>query len=83
MPDSISRPINWADYEQGRSSPRQGSVGSLGSHVQFDTPSPVGSPDRLRIPGATDPEGQTLKHRRSVHEVPLGGEPIALGFRLT
>ncbi|KAL9125774.1 MAG: hypothetical protein Q9217_005077 [Psora testacea] len=50
MPDlTPKRPINWEDYEYGRS-PRQGSTGSLGSHVQFEASSLVPGLDHSKIP---------------------------------
>ncbi|MDI1492429.1 MAG: hypothetical protein OHK93_003643 [Ramalina farinacea] len=58
----------WEDYERGRS-PRQGSSGSFGSHVQFDdVATPPGASDRLAVPrnhDDGDDAEETLKHRRS------------------
>lgn len=61
-------PFNWEDYEHGRSS-SVGSEGSLGSHVQFDAPSPTATSGRLSIPqrsaGDGESDGKYLRHRRS------------------
>ena len=55
--------INWDDYERGR----DGSVGSAGSRIRFDTGSPSAASDHLNIPhpenGDGEPEGN-LRHRR-------------------
>ena len=60
-------PFNWEDYERGRSS-SVASEGSLGSHVQFDAPSPTATSGRLNIPhrnaGDRDSDGANLRHRR-------------------
>lgn len=67
MPGPKSKnPFNWEDYEQGRSS-SVGSEGSLGSHVQFDAPSPTATSGRLNIPqrnGGDREDGDHLRHRR-------------------
>lgn len=63
-------PFNWEDYERGRSS-SVGSEGSLGSHVQFDAPSPTSPSGRLNIPqrhdGDHESDGAHLRHRRYAH----------------
>ena len=63
-------PLNWEDYERGRSS-SVGSEGSLGSHVQFDTPSLSATSGRLNIPqrhdGDRESDGAYLRHRRYAH----------------
>lgn len=68
MPGSKAKtPFNWEDYERGRSS-SIASEGSLGSHVQFDAPSPSGTLGRLNIPqrndGDHESDGAHLRHRR-------------------
>ncbi|CAF9906195.1 hypothetical protein IMSHALPRED_004126 [Imshaugia aleurites] len=61
-------PFNWEDYEHGRSS-SVASEASLGSHVQFDAPSPAATSGRLNIPqsngGDGESDGDHLRHRRS------------------
>ncbi|KAL6719636.1 hypothetical protein ACLMJK_001557 [Lecanora helva] len=74
MPDSNSKkPLNWEDYEYGRS-PRNASDVSLGGgsgHVQFDGPSPSATSGRLNVPrtdgsNAHSPSGShDLRSRRS------------------
>ena len=68
---TAGKPINWEDYEYGRSSRRQGSVGSNGSHVRFDASPPQGAlpSDRHRQNGGTGTDGNdgsehALRHRR-------------------
>ena len=60
-------PFSWEDYEHGRSS-SVGSETSLGSHVQFDAPSPTATSGRLNIPqrhgGDRESDGEYLRHRR-------------------
>ena len=60
-------PLYWEDYEHGRSSSVT-SEGSLGSHVQFDAPSPTATSGRLNIPqrngGDAGSDGDYLRHRR-------------------
>lgn len=68
MPGSKAKtPLSWEDYERGRSS-SIASEGSLGSHVQFDTPSPSGTFGRLNTPqrhdGDHESDGAYLRHRR-------------------
>ena len=68
MPDpKAKRPFNWEDYHRGRSS-SVASEGSLGSHVQFDAPSPTATSGRLNIPqrngGDHESDGEHLRHRR-------------------
>jgi len=74
MPGSSSKKSsNWDDYEHGRSS-RHGSEASLGSHVQFDEPSPSATSGRLNIPprnSNSDSHGDLhdlhgLRHKRCV-----------------
>lgn len=61
-------PFNWEDYERGRSS-SVGSEGSLGSHVQFDAPSPTPTSGRLNISqrngGDRESDGDHVRRRRS------------------
>ena len=62
------KPLNWEDYERGRSSPRQGSIGS----IRFESP-----PAEVRRPlqklgegngnGNGDGNGGGLRHRRFVN----------------
>ena len=66
MPESSANwPLNWEDYEAGRSQ-RHGSESSLGSHVQFDE----AASNRHRVPHPDEHRGQspraseTLRHRR-------------------
>lgn len=68
MPDPKAKnPFNWEDYEHGRSS-SVASGASLGSHVQFDTPSLTATSARLDIPqrndGDRESDGDYLRHRR-------------------
>ncbi|KAG8532006.1 uncharacterized protein KY384_003642, partial [Bacidia gigantensis] len=63
-------PTNWEEYEYGRS-PRQGSTGSMGSHVQFDT-TPTGAgphdflnPERPSHGGAQSADGLRRQTSRS------------------
>ena len=72
------KPINWEDYEYGRSSPRHGSVGSSGSHIRFNASPPQGAlpSDRHRqsgegINGNDSPE-HSLRHRRYAPRTLLG-----------
>ena len=86
MTDSASkRPMNWEDYEYGRS-PRQGSTGSLGSHVQFDAPpTPTGVSDRLQVPrssGDGENAGETLRRRRFVSTFDVRMTPRVLTLLL-
>lgn len=71
---SSKKPLNWEDYDSGRQS-RHGSEASLGSHVQFDEPSPSATSGRLNIParnenGGNAPEQGDLHnlHRRRFAE---------------
>lgn len=65
------KPINWEDYEYGRSSRRDGSVGSSGSRVRFDASPPQGAlpSDRHRQNGGNGTNGNdgsehSLRRRR-------------------
>lgn len=82
MPGPKSKnPFNWEDYEHGRSS-SVGSEGSLGSHVQFDAPSPTATSGRLNIPhrngGDRESDGDYLRHRRYARHVPVSQSVNAL-----
>jgi len=62
--------MNWDDYEYGRS-PRQGSIGSLGSHVQFEAPYTPPTSDCHHVPRPNGGDGdgeanEVLRHRRFV-----------------
>ncbi|KAL8734533.1 MAG: hypothetical protein Q9166_001433 [cf. Caloplaca sp. 2 TL-2023] len=62
------RPFTWQDYEHGRSSPRQGSIGSVSSRVHFDDPSEAAGSERVEIPQGNEENassGGALRHRRS------------------
>ena len=68
MPDATVKGPTWEDYEYGRS-PRQGSTGSLGSHVQFDAQSPPPGSDRLNLGrqnGDREGASEVLRRRRYV-----------------
>ena len=61
------RPFTWQDYEHGRSSPRQGSTGSVSSRVHFDDPSDTAEPGQIEIPHGHDEHrssGDRLRRRR-------------------
>ncbi|KAL2055154.1 hypothetical protein ABVK25_004492 [Lepraria finkii] len=71
MPSPPSKkPMNWEDYEYGRSS-RHGSETSLGSHVQFDATASPPTSGRLNIPPRNSSNTaeygdlHDLRHRRS------------------
>lgn len=66
MPGASAQwPINWDQYEQGRSSPRQGSVGSSGSRVQFDESTTTGRAVAARADEEIgESSGATLRPRR-------------------
>lgn len=60
-------PFTWRDYEHGRSSPRQGSTGSVSSRVHFDEPSPTAESGRVEIPRGDEEDGlhtDGLRRRR-------------------
>ncbi|KAI4277187.1 MAG: hypothetical protein LQ337_001963 [Flavoplaca oasis] len=62
------RPFTWQDYEHGRSSPRQGSTGSVSSRVHFDDPSDTAESGQIEIPrghGEHRSSGDRLQRRRS------------------
>ena len=70
MPSPPSKkPMNWEDYEYGRSS-RHGSETSLGSHVQFDAPASPPTSGHLNIPPRDSSNAvehgdlHDLRHRR-------------------
>ncbi|KAL8905931.1 MAG: hypothetical protein Q9171_006475 [Xanthocarpia ochracea] len=62
------RPFTWQDYEHGRSSPRQGSTGSVSSRVHFDDRSDTAESGQIEIPqggGENGSSGGRLQRRRS------------------
>ncbi|KAL8670859.1 MAG: hypothetical protein Q9168_004619 [Polycauliona sp. 1 TL-2023] len=62
------RPFTWQDYEHGRSSPRQGSTGSVSSRVHFDDLSENAESGQVEIPQAEGEHGSfagRLHRRRS------------------
>ena len=64
---SSIKPMNWADYEQGRL-PRQGSAASLGSRIHFDKSASGATSDRLDVSHSNDRNGDAedrLRKRRS------------------
>lgn len=61
------RPFTWQDYEHGRSSPRQGSTGSVSSRVHFDEPEDTPDSGHVEIPqgsGEDGSSGSRLRRRR-------------------
>lgn len=60
------RPYTWQDYEHGRSSPRQGSIGSVSSRVHFDEPSDPAESGHVEIPQGSGDNGSSggRLHRR-------------------
>lgn len=66
------KPLTWEDYEHGIFSPRQGSVGSATSRVQFDDSLAPSETDHLLVaPHSDDSEGDLRRRRYLLSRFPM------------